>query len=178
MLDVVVLSVYDPTKWLILQVCRREVSNTRGTQIDRKIRASKTRVVRMLVAVTVIFALSWLPLYLLKFRILLGSTLKRTERALYFDYLIPVAQWLGSANCCINPLIYCYFSSSFRESTKTVLKCLLAFVVACCCRSRGCVSQKNDSNAVKDETQPRPTSPVLYNTKQDSEFKMVVVANV
>lgn len=159
-------------------MCRREVSNTRGTQIDRKIRASKTRVVRMLVAVTVIFALSWLPLYLLKFRILFGSTLKRSERSVYFDYLIPVAQWLGSANCCINPLIYCYFSSSFRESTKDVLKCLLGFVLSCCCRSRGCVSPKNDSNPVKDETQPRPTALIQNDTQPDSEFKIVVVTNV
>ena len=35
--------------------------------------------------------------------------------------LTPVAQWLGSANSCFNPFIYCFFSTRFRNGSRNLV---------------------------------------------------------
>ena len=37
--------------------------------------------------------------------------------------IIPVAQWLGSANSCVNPIIYAFFSKKYRLGFKQIMKC-------------------------------------------------------
>jgi hypothetical protein len=50
---------------------------------------------KMLIAVVVVFALSWLPLYAIFIRVKLGSEeLESWEKSL-LTFSIPVAQWLG-----------------------------------------------------------------------------------
>ncbi len=36
---------------------------------------------------------------------------------------MPVAQWLGSANSCVNPIIYCLFSKKFRQGFTVIVHC-------------------------------------------------------
>ena len=43
-----------------------------------------------------------------------------------------MTQWAGSANSCVNPFIYCFFSNKFRAGFKQ----LFAAGCCCCCRRR------------------------------------------
>ena len=94
-----------------LRVWSRSVAGIRGSKAERNINRSKIRIVRMLVTVTVFFACSWLPLYCVRMRILFGPPLAGQARSVTKKIVIPMAQWLGSANSCMNPFIYCYFRS-------------------------------------------------------------------
>jgi len=52
--------------------------------------------------------------------------------------IIPVTQWAGSANSCVNPFIYCFFSHKFRAGFKQLFA---AAGCRCCCRRRYCASE-------------------------------------
>lgn len=100
-----------------LQVLRRRV---RGLRRDSRaaVNMARTngRIIRMLIVVFVLFAISWLPLYSLNIRLLVDSAVSAAERAALKTYVFPVAQWLGAANSCVNPFVYCYFSRGFRSA--------------------------------------------------------------
>ena len=104
--------------FVCLKVAQRQVF---GLQRDSSAAVSmsrtKTRVLRMLVVVCVVFALSWLPLYSLHLILMFAdpTIISQAERDLMKNYALPIAQWLGAANSCINPFIYCYFSPAFRR---------------------------------------------------------------
>ena len=104
-----------------IKVWRRSVAGIRGSRTERNIQKSKVRVVRMLVMVAVVFTLSWLPLYSIRMRILFGTQPDDSERSV-LKILAPIAQWLGAANSCANPFIYCYFSLQFRRGIIALLK--------------------------------------------------------
>lgn len=73
----------------------------------------------MLIVVFVTFALSWLPLYVVGLRLLFGlQGMSVAEKNILKKYILPVAQWLGASNSCVNPFIYCYFSYSFRRAIR------------------------------------------------------------
>lgn len=44
-------------------------------------------------------------------------------------------QWAGSANSCVNPFIYCFFSHKFRAGFKQLF---FAAGCRCCCCCRSC----------------------------------------
>lgn len=101
---------------------------------------SKVKVLKMLIVVVVLFSLSWLPLYAVNVRIHFGSKLdtNSSEFLALSQVIIPVAQWLGSSNSCINPVIYCFFSNKFRHGFKRMIKC-------CKVDSRGASVIRNNS---------------------------------
>ena len=37
--------------------------------------------------------------------------------------IVPIAQWLGSSNSCVNPIIYCFFSKKFRNGFQQTIAC-------------------------------------------------------
>lgn len=104
-----------------IKVWKRNVAGIRGTKTERNINRSKIRVVRMLIVVAAVFAFSWLPLYCVRMRIIFGPPVEETEKKI-IRIVVPLAQWLGSFNSCVNPLIYCYFSEQFRKGILAVLK--------------------------------------------------------
>jgi len=77
----------------------------------------------MLVIVFVMFSLTWLPLYVVRLRLLFSTPDQMTtsERTILKKYVLPVAQWLGAANSAVNPFIYCYYSASFRSAIRQML---------------------------------------------------------
>lgn len=77
---------------------------------------SKVKVLKMLVVVVVLFAVFWIPLYGVNIRLYLATDLDPmgTEFYILTQILVPICQWLGSSNSCVNPIIYCLFSLKFR----------------------------------------------------------------
>lgn len=98
------------------RVWQRRVQGIGGSQVVKKIQQSKIRVTVMLVVVAAVFAMSWLPLYAIQIKVMFGRTMTTWEREVIQNTLSPLSQWLGSANSCVNPIIYCFFSRSFRKS--------------------------------------------------------------
>ncbi|UYV62194.1 NPFFR2 [Cordylochernes scorpioides] len=96
---------------------------------------SRLKVVKMLAIVVALFAASWLPLYVIFARIKLGGPIDdRTEAVLLV--LLPISQWLGAANSCVNPLLYFCFNQKFRNGFAAIL------------RSRSCCSTLRESSNV------------------------------
>ena len=86
---------------------------------------SKVKALKMLIVVVILFAFSWLPLYAINIRIYFGPELVPTTRefTILTSVVIPVAQWLGLSNSCVNPLIYCLFSKKFRRGFQELIHC-------------------------------------------------------
>ena len=105
-----------------VRVWRRRVVNLAvQSRAAANIRRSKARLLRMLVTVVVLFAASWLPLYVINMRQMF-STPTDSEKRITERYLGPLAQWLGASNSCVNPFVYCYFSHGFRSGVVGLLR--------------------------------------------------------
>lgn len=79
------------------------------------------QVLKMLFVVVVTFALSWLPLYVLFCMIKFSLSRQWDETDSLIITLIPVTQWLGASNSCINPIIYAFFNRKFRAGFKAII---------------------------------------------------------
>ncbi|CAM1293289.1 NPFFR2 (predicted) [Pycnogonum litorale] len=87
-------------------------------QADSVAQRSRIKVVKMILAVVVFFALSWLPLYITSAISYFGGPHQDVKIP---STIRPIAQWLGLSNSCINPLLYAYFNKKFREEFKLIL---------------------------------------------------------
>ncbi|KDR24477.1 Neuropeptide FF receptor 2 [Zootermopsis nevadensis] len=105
-----------------VKVWKRTIpTDTKDAQMERMQQKSKVKVVKMLVAVVILFVLSWLPLYVIFARIKLGGDVEMWED----DILLvatPIAQWLGASNSCINPILYAFFNKKYRKGFIAILK--------------------------------------------------------
>ncbi|KAL3876250.1 hypothetical protein ACJMK2_034118 [Sinanodonta woodiana] len=88
------------------------------------IQKSKVKVVKMLFMVVILFAASWLPLYIIFLVVYFFSPDpgSNTYEILY-NSLVPLSQWLGLSNSGMNPIIYFYFSKTIRKRTMALLSC-------------------------------------------------------
>lgn len=79
------------------------------------IERSKVKVFKMLIVLVLLFALSWLPLYVIFFIIKIGPRFE--DQSIGNQILhtsVPIAQWLGASNSCVNPILYFFFNAKFR----------------------------------------------------------------
>ncbi|XP_045125313.1 neuropeptide SIFamide receptor-like [Portunus trituberculatus] len=105
-----------------IKVARRSIpGDTRDAAIQQMQQRSKVKVVKMLVVVVIIFMLSWLPLYVIFVRIKMGEELGEKEGAI-LAIVTPMAQWLGSSNSCINPILYAFFNKKYRNGFLAIIK--------------------------------------------------------
>ncbi|KAF7496100.1 Neuropeptide FF receptor 2 [Sarcoptes scabiei] len=84
------------------------------------IERSKVKVFKMLIVLVLLFALSWLPLYVIFFMLKIGPHLD--EQSFSMQMLqdsVPIAQWLGASNSCVNPILYFFFNAKFRSYYRT-----------------------------------------------------------
>lgn len=92
-------------------VLGERINNHREILLHR----SKVKVIKMLLVVIVSFALSWLPLYTMFFILKFNEEILENENTKLTIYLaIPMVQWLGAANSCINPIVYAFMNARFR----------------------------------------------------------------
>ena len=86
--------------------------------VDEKRHQAAKKIVRMLVIVTAVFALCWLPPHayhlILVFNIELHESLPR--------YVMYICFWCGHANSAINAWLYMLLTNSFRRSLRDVVR--------------------------------------------------------
>lgn len=99
----------------------------------------KQKAIKMLIVVTLLFTLSWLPLWTL---MLLSdyASLSDLQLQLINIYIYPFAHWLAFFNSSINPIIYGFCNENFRRGFQAVFKLQL-------CSGELC-SQPAQSNAI------------------------------
>uniref|UniRef100_A0A182P2I5 G-protein coupled receptors family 1 profile domain-containing protein n=1 Tax=Anopheles epiroticus TaxID=199890 RepID=A0A182P2I5_9DIPT len=94
---------------------REMIINRRNEVFNR----SKVKVIKMVFVVIITFAISWLPLYVIFCYIKFAGDLLNDETAQsYILSILPVAQWLGASNSCINPIVYAFMNRKFRAGFK------------------------------------------------------------
>ncbi|XP_066299464.1 neuropeptide FF receptor 1-like [Branchiostoma lanceolatum] len=74
----------------------------------------KLQVIRMLLIVVVVFALSWLPLHILTVVSFFANLTNDTVIIMY-HYVFPSIHCIAFANCGINPIIYGYYNNNLRK---------------------------------------------------------------
>lgn len=84
------------------------------------VQRSKMRVITMIMYVVVLFALSWLPLYV-TFSLIKFCSLSPVIES-YAEKVLPFAQWLGALNSSINPLMYGILNKRFRDAYLELFK--------------------------------------------------------
>lgn len=95
------------------------ITSSRGV-----IEKSKIRVIKMLVVVVLLFMFSWMPLYIIRLKVLFDQPLPDSQSFKFLhDFAIPFSQWLGTSNSCMNPLVYCLFSQKIRGRIRAMLCC-------------------------------------------------------
>ncbi|KRT84258.1 G protein-coupled receptor, partial [Oryctes borbonicus] len=105
-----------------IKVWKRNIpTDTKDGQMERMQQKSKVKVVKMLVAVVILFVLSWLPLYVIFARIKFGGEIEPWEEEI-LPIATPIAQWLGASNSCINPILYAFFNKKFRRGFMGIIK--------------------------------------------------------
>lgn len=107
---------------LYFVICRtlwkRKAPGEQINQTEILIRRSRRKVISMLVTVTIVFAVCWLPLWVFQFIIFFAGHIipcPRDIKAFYF-----VSLFLGHSNSAINPFLYSLFNKSFRNGFKNV----------------------------------------------------------
>lgn len=107
------------------------------------------QVVKMLVAVVVLFAICWSPLLIEN--VLTAYAVLPSPKYETFKHLNTAFQLMAYFNSCINPIVYGFMSKHFRES----------FVAAACGNCWGCCPKKDYALPVKRHpslSQTRTTS--------------------
>ncbi|XP_071491058.1 RYamide receptor-like [Diadema antillarum] len=99
---------------------RRTPGEVQATR-DKKLSESKTKLVKMFATVVLIFALCYLPLHTFNLIQDMHSSI------LYFRYIKLIflsCHLLSMSNCFVNPFIYCWMNTKFRNGFKAVFRCL------------------------------------------------------
>lgn len=91
-----------------------------GVEGRLNLQKAKIRALRMLAVVVAAFALSWLPLYATFTRLKFTQDMSEPE-ADFWRIMVPIAQWLSSANSCVNPLLYHFLDPRFRSGFRQLL---------------------------------------------------------
>ena len=105
-----------------LRVWRRRVPGVKNPSLEI-VHKSKVNAVKMLAVVVVLFAFSWLPLYALRLKAMFGKPSSKELQTILQDIINPIAQWLGSSNSGMNPVIYFFFSKRYRRGFKETIHC-------------------------------------------------------
>ncbi|KAH3863845.1 hypothetical protein DPMN_026848 [Dreissena polymorpha] len=107
---------------IAVHVWRRRAPGEKTTSSAGVVHRSKVKAVKMLCTVVVLFAFSWLPLYIIRLSNLYGWSANKEVT----EFINPIAQWLGSSNSGMNPIIYVFFSKRYRHGFRNTL-------ATCCC---------------------------------------------
>ena len=138
-----------------IRVIRRDVPATDSMDVLQKVhQKAKIGVLKMLIVVVFAFLLSWLPLYTLFTRMKFGNPLSPWEESVV-TIARPIAQWLGSSNSCVNPILYAFLNVKFRRAFLSLQPK--------CCRSRSSTSHVQPTSTKSSLLFTRPHTTSIYN---------------
>ncbi|KAJ7305939.1 hypothetical protein JRQ81_010305 [Phrynocephalus forsythii] len=101
---------WSPTRW------RRESSAVNHALPASRLKIRK-KVAQMVVALVLLFAISWLPIYMVDIWIEFNSPKSLGEAApSWILQLRPFAQWLSLTNSSLNPICYCFVGNLYRSA--------------------------------------------------------------
>ena len=103
---------------IMLKLWRRRAPGQELTLNQENKDKTNRKVLKMLVTVVIVFALSWLPLYVRMFVMFAESDRYVCGLPYELDFL---TLYLGHANSAINPYIYVIFNENYRRGFKSVL---------------------------------------------------------
>lgn len=95
---------------------RTESETSKG--IGKHVMSGRKRVAKMLIALAVLFAVCWLPYYIVSLYL---DFAKSDDKG--FLVVLPFTILLGHSNSAFNPILYFYSSKSFRKYLYRALKC-------------------------------------------------------
>ena len=103
---------------IMLTLWRRKAPGQELTSNQENKEKTNRKVLKMLVTVVIVFALSWLPLYVRMFVMFPKSDRYACGLPYEMDFL---TLFLGHANSAVNPYIYVIFNENYRRGFRTVL---------------------------------------------------------
>ena len=106
---------------ICLKLWKRKPPGEQSNRNEIKTQASRKKVVKMLMTVIFIFALCWLPLWLLQFLIFFGRD--RYPCVAFNATFYFLALFLGHSNSAVNPFLYALFNKNFRQGFKQACIC-------------------------------------------------------
>ena len=81
--------------------------------------AGRRKTVKNVIVLVAFFALSWLPYYVVNAWLEFNS---QSDNARFVvGNILPLAQFAALSNAWVNPILYCFLSSSFRRSFRTLM---------------------------------------------------------
>ncbi|KAM4031485.1 QRFP-like peptide receptor [Anomaloglossus baeobatrachus] len=99
------------------------IENNSWSMSGSRLKARK-KIAKMVVALVLLFTVSWLPLYVVDIWIDINMSYMPSNEALgHFkhDWILqvrPFAQWLGLTNSTLNPLCYCFVGNLYRSAKR------------------------------------------------------------
>ena len=105
----------------------RKIPGNQTVENQMRSQKSKKKVLKMLLTVVILFALCWLPVYIIQFIWFFDKNNFPCGPPAVLGFM---GYFLGHANSAINPAIYVIFNSDFRKGFRDVLLCR-------CRRNRG-----------------------------------------
>ena len=103
---------------IMLKLWRRKAPGQELTSNQQNKEKTNRKVLKMLVTVVIVFALSWLPLYVRMFVMFVKSDRYACGLPYEMEFL---TLFLGHANSAVNPYIYVIFNENYRRGFRTVL---------------------------------------------------------
>jgi hypothetical protein len=126
------------TSWKMRESVRKMPGEVLGQQ---KVRSARTRSANILVALILVFAISYIPYYLF----LLAYKYFNLER-IGFDRMFIISYSLVFVNSCCNPIALYAASANFRQYFNKYLLWFYHFILKCC-------GKKEDGESVSQSTQ-------------------------
>lgn len=89
--------------------------------IGKQMMLGRKKVAKMLIVLAVVFAICWLPYYIVSLYLDFNYD---SPSAMRFMSVLPFVILLGHANSALNPLLYFYSSKTFRTYLLKIFRCL------------------------------------------------------
>lgn len=103
---------------IMMKLWRRQAPGQELSSNQENKDKTNRKVLKMLVTVVIVFALSWLPLYVRMFVMFAESVRYICGLPYAMDF---VTLYLGHANSAVNPYIYVIFNENYRRGFRTAL---------------------------------------------------------
>lgn len=93
---------------------REQVGASSGAK-RQQFDARKKQTIQMLIFVTALFAVSYLPIHIWHFTLFFTSLIPQKPGTCYSSTFYMISYWIGISSCAMNPFVYLYFKVEFQR---------------------------------------------------------------